>query len=418
MEGKDPELQASRQAGLIDFIASALVASHTSKPEACQVTLHLLKLLKVVLSAPANRSYFLAQNLLPPIIPMLSAALENYIKIAASLSSPGNFSLPSNKASLENFESVSEILNNFLWAVTAILGHISSEERQLQMRDGLLELLISYQVIHRLRDLFALHDRPQMEVSAFPAPILLSIQLLMVLTSRPGKSSYIDWEYSPVAMELEIGGEGAKFADSVGPLSVINGSSVMHLPDVPEDRPLDETIKVNRNEESISIGKDCKLEHDSSDKLKNDEMEKIDDLDEPQKNQGGDIANSFVSQKDEKHTMVNITTQKNEKSSNLAQPVVFLLSALSETGLVSLPSLLTAVLLQANNRSSSEPVSFVQPVNSFIQLIIYVEDHCCENPSRFLILTLFYIFIALPFFITYLCNIFLQNSLEVSLLII
>nr|KYP55467.1 S phase cyclin A-associated protein in the endoplasmic reticulum [Cajanus cajan] len=337
LEGKDPELQASRQAGLLDFIASALPASHTSKPEACQVMLHLLKLLRVVLSTPANRSYFLAQNLLPPIIPLLSAALENYIKIAASLSISGNFSVPSSKASVENFESISEILNNFLWTVTAIFGHISSEERQLQMRDGLLELLISYQVIHRLRDLFALHDRPQMEGSAFPVPILLSIQLLVVLTSGSGRLSYINWESSPVAMEQEIGSEGAK--------------------------PLDEMVKVNKNDESISIGKDCELEQDSSVKLKNDDTEKIDDLDDSKKYQNGDITNMPVFQKDEKHTVVNVTVQKNEKVSNLAQPVVFLLSAISETGLVSLPSLLTAVLLQANNRSSSEQASFILPSN-------------------------------------------------------
>lgn len=366
-DGKDPELHASRQAGLLDFIASALPASHTSKPEACQVTLHLLKLLRVVLSAPANRSYFLAQNLLPPIIPMLSAALENYIKIAASLSIPGNFSLPSNKASVENFESISEILNNFLWTVTAIFGHISSEERQLQMRDGLLELLISYQVIHRLRDLFALHNRPQMEGSAFPAPILLSIHLLVVLTSRPGTMSYIDWESSPLTMEQEVGSEGANFADSwpdYSPSSVINSSSVMHLPDVPEDRPLDETIKVDRSDESIAVGNDCEPDHiDSSVKSKNDDMEKKDDLDQSKKNQIGDIANSSVPQMEEKHTVVIVKAQKNENVSILAQPVVFLLSAVSETGFVSLPSLLAAVLLQANNRSSSEQVSFILPSN-------------------------------------------------------
>ncbi|KAL2322088.1 hypothetical protein Fmac_026467 [Flemingia macrophylla] len=374
LEGKDPELQASRQAGLLDFIASALPASHTSKPEACHVMLHLLKLLRVVLSTPANRSYFLAQNLLPPIIPMLSAALENYIKIAASLSIPGNLSVPSSKASVENFESISDILNNFLWTVTAIFGHISSEQKQLQMRDGLLELLISYQVIHRLRDLFALHDRPQMEGSPFPVPILLSIQLLVVLTSRSGRLSYIDWESCPVAVEQEICSEGVKFADSAHllvnnswgeytPLSVINANSVVHLPDVPEDRPLDEIVKVNKYDEFISTGKDCELEQDSSVKLQNDDTEKINDLDEFKKYQNGDISNSSVLQKDEKHTVVNVTVQKNAKVSILAQPVVFLLSAISETGLVSLPSLLTAVLLQANNRSSSEQATFILPSN-------------------------------------------------------
>ncbi|KAJ0105767.1 hypothetical protein Patl1_18833 [Pistacia atlantica] len=203
LEGKDPELQASRQAGLLDFIASALPASHTSKPEACQVTIHLLKLLRVVLSVPLNRSYFLAQNLLPPIIPMLSAALENYIKIAASLNVPGSTNLPSSKVSVENFESVSEVLDGFLWTVAMIIGHISSDERQLQMRDGLLELLVAYQVIHRLRDLFALYDRPQVEGSPFPSSILLSISLLVVLTSGPGIISSIDWEASPIESVLE-----------------------------------------------------------------------------------------------------------------------------------------------------------------------------------------------------------------------
>lgn len=402
MEGKDPELQASRQAGLLDFIASALPASHASKPEACLVTPHLLKLLRVVLSAPANRSYFLAQNLLPPIIPMLSAALENYIKIAASLSIPGNLSLPANKASVENFELISEILNNFLWTVTTIFGHISSEERQLQMRDGLLELLISYQVVHRLRDLFALHDRPQMEGSAFPAPILLSIYLLAALTSKPGTISSIDWECFPTAKDQKIDSEGAQFADSFHsvvsnssvdyrpPFSVINGSSVMHLPDVPEDRPLDELFKVNGGGESPAIGKEHELEQiNGSLQLKNADMEMMDVLDESKNNQRGDIINSSVSKKDEKHTVVGVA-QKNEKVSTLDQPMAFLLSAISETGLVSLPSLLTAVLLQANNRSSSEQVSMLQIANSLTQdFLIYDEDpyvkssyfSYCQSPA-------------------------------------
>lgn len=150
MEGKDSELHASRQAGLLDFIASALPASHTSKPEACQVTIYLLRLLRVVLSMPANRSYFLAQNLLPPIIPMLATALENYINIAASVNIATN-SL-SSKTPVEKLESTSEVLEGFLWTVTVIIGHNCSEERQLQMRDGLMVLVIAYQIIHRLRD--------------------------------------------------------------------------------------------------------------------------------------------------------------------------------------------------------------------------------------------------------------------------
>ncbi|KAF6174853.1 hypothetical protein GIB67_026341 [Kingdonia uniflora] len=112
LEGKEPELHASRQAGLLDFIASALLASHTSKPEACQ--------------------------------------------IAASLNLPVG-----TKTSIENFESVSEVLEGFLWTTTTIIGHTCLNERHLKMKEGLLELVITYQVIHRLRDLLALYDRSQ-----------------------------------------------------------------------------------------------------------------------------------------------------------------------------------------------------------------------------------------------------------------
>lgn len=369
-EGKDPELQASRQAGLLDFIASALPASHTSKPEGCQVTIHLLKLLRVVLSVPANRSYFVAQNLLPPIIPMLSAALENYIKIAASLNVPGNINFPLSKTSSENFESTSEVLDGFLWTVTTIIGHISSDERQLQMWDGLLELLVAYQVIHRLRDLFALYDRPQVEGSPFPSSIHLSIYLLVVLTSRPRTNSSIDWE--SCSSEAVLGNESreAKLAESADsgnssvtnscgdyrpPLSVPNGGTVVYLPDVPEDRPLDDLCEKNKKDGSVSLGKDGGKEHaDSSVETRNANTGKIDIPDETQIE---DIVEPVVDQKDEKHLVV--AEQKNENILSLEQPVAFLLSAISETGLVSLPSLLTAVLLQANNRLSSEQVTLL-----------------------------------------------------------
>ncbi|KAL4559316.1 hypothetical protein LXL04_031454 [Taraxacum kok-saghyz] len=284
LEGKDPELHASRQAGLLDFLASALPASHTSKPEASQVTIYFLRLLRVILSLPANRSYFLAQNLLPPMIPMLAAALENFIKITASSSNTAG-----GKTLIENSDAISEVLDGSLWTVAAVIGHSSSDDRQNQMQDGLIELVIAYQVIHRLRDLFALYDRPQVEGSPFPSSILLSINLLVILSSRFGVVTSIDWEsYMP---ENETPESESKL-----------------LQDVPEDRPLDDLCK-----------------------------------------------------KEEKNTVMD---EKNGiKSGNNKQPVAYLLSAISETGLVCLPSLLTAVLLQANNRLSSEQGSYVLPSN-------------------------------------------------------
>ncbi|KAK9090796.1 hypothetical protein Sjap_023973 [Stephania japonica] len=173
LEGKEPELHAARQAGLLDFIASALPASHSSRPETCQVTIHLVRLLRVVMFLPANRSYFLAQNLLPPIIPMLSAALENYIKIAASLNAPGSTASLSSRMSIENFESVSEVLEGFLWTVTTVMGHVSLDERQVHMHECLMELVISYQVIQWLRDLLHSMIGPKWKGPIFPHVLYL-----------------------------------------------------------------------------------------------------------------------------------------------------------------------------------------------------------------------------------------------------
>ncbi|XP_052180072.1 uncharacterized protein LOC127793270 isoform X2 [Diospyros lotus] len=372
-EGKDPEVQASRQTGLLDFIASALPASHTSKPEACQVTIYLLRLLRVLLSVPMNRSYFLAQNLLPPIIPMLAAALENYIKIAASSNIPGSSNLLPSKTSVENLESISEALDGFLWTVASIIGHASSDERQIQMQDGLQELILAYQVIHRLRDLFALYDRPQVEGSPFPSSILLSINLLAVLTSRSRTGSSIDWESFPIEVvpenmtskpKIE---EGAEFGcssviNSNGEdrpqLSSLNGGTAVPLPDVPEDRPLDESCMVTRSNVSVVNAKD-------SDNLEvfNTKMDATDILFKSQHVLIDNAANSSVLQKDEKNSLNDGAAQKNENKLSLKAPVTFLLSAISETGLVCLPSLLTAVLLQANNRLSSDQASHVLPSN-------------------------------------------------------
>ncbi|XP_056174978.1 uncharacterized protein LOC115691628 isoform X2 [Syzygium oleosum] len=392
LDGKDPELQASRQAGLIDFIASALPASHTSKPEACQVTVHLLKLLKVVLSVPANRSFFLAQNLLPPIVPMLSAALENYVQIAASLNisgSTGN-NVISSKTSVENFEITSEVLDGFLWTVTAIIGHINPDERQLQMREGLLELLIAYQVIHHLRDLFALYDRPQVEGSPFPSSIVLSIHLLVVLTARPGAKNSIDREFFPAETEWGFESAGAKPVDSagLGNFSVDKsfhnqrqceegGSRVIPSLGVPEILPSNKGSEIMKSKEAQSavrdsemalIGGDSVVQQDSSSVM-------IDVAVETEQNLTEYIAEPSIPLEDCKLSVNNCDRRKDETTSSSKQPVALLLSAISETGLVSLPSLLTSVLLQANNRLSSEQARLDLKME-FFHLMSFFLSHC------------------------------------------
>lgn len=337
LEGRDAELHASRQAGLLDFIASALPASHTSKPEACQVTLYLLRLLKVVLTMPANRSYFLSQNLLPPIIPMLAAALENYIKIAASVNAPGLSNLTSGKSSIDNLEMISETLDGFLWIVAAILGHICSDERQIQMQDGLLELVIAYQVIQHLRDLFALYDRPQVEGSPFPSSIILSIKLLKVMTFRFRNFCSIDSESFPAEITSANGSEGVTVAEV---------EDLKGLPDVTEDRPLDESLQMKNSDE-------VECTHPK--------MENADVKDESPSIPCSDVTKGFVSLKGDEKSSDKVQDEK-EVRMGLKQPVPYLLSVVSETGLVCLPSMLTAVLLQANNRLS-EQISYILPTN-------------------------------------------------------
>ncbi|KAL2935370.1 S phase cyclin A-associated protein in the endoplasmic reticulum [Bienertia sinuspersici] len=377
LEGKEVELQASRQAGLLDFISSALPASHISKPEACQVTIFLLRLLKVALFLPTNRSYFLAQNLLPPLIPMLSAVLESYIKITASLNSPGTTNSQPNRTSSENFESISEVLDGFLWTAAMVIGLPTSDERQRQMQDGLLELIVSYQIIHRLRDLFALYDRPPVEGSPFPESILLSIKLLVVLTSKPCAVSSIDWECYPVVMMpenetelsniVENSNSGCLVAlDLQNGLQIFSSTANHNLSkhsSVQEIQQCGESHKVRLLNDSLLSGMVGEKEQGNNPIELNssnvETSELLDSANDPELH----APKSNIAQKDERNSACTNLGKKDGEHMIVKRPHTFLLSAISETGLVCLPSLLTAVLLQANNRLSSEQGSYVLPSN-------------------------------------------------------
>lgn len=355
MEGRNAELQASRQAGLLDFIASALPASQSSKPEACQVTMYLLRLLKVVLATPTNKCYFLVQNLLPPIIPMLATALENFIKMAASSNVPGPTNLGSSKTSSGNMELISEIVDGFLWTVAAIIDHGSCNEYQLQMQDGLIELVIAYQIIHRLRDLFALYDRPQVEGSPFPSSILLGINLLTVLTSKFRESSSIDWDSFPsdIVQGNKLG--ETKFSQptelGVSACEYSADSLPAGLPDVQMSKPLDEYSNVQGSNSRSLI---CDDSHDVEHIAFKEQAQVA--VDESLRASTEDKHQCSITEKDRNNSPTNTTEQKKENGSESKRPATFLLTAMSETGLVCLPSMLSAVLLQANNRLFAEQV--------------------------------------------------------------
>lgn len=356
MEGRDAELQASRQSGLLDFIASALPASHTSKPEACQVTIYLLRLLKVVLATPANKCYFLVQNLLPPLIPMLAAALENYIKMAASSNIPGPTNIISSKMLTGNLESISEIVDGFLWTIAAIVDHVSCNDYQLQMQDGLIELVIAYQIIHRLRDLFALYDRPQVEGSPFPSSILLGINLLKVLTSKFRESYSIDWDSFPNDIT-----QGNKLGEKKlsGTADLRHESSMENMPSLPTGNLLTDlldvpdgktdgysNIQVTTSGQIPICDTSLDVEHVASKDAMGESPRAL--MEDNYQCSVAEDSNKWVS---------NSAELKNRNGSEAKQPAAFLLAAMSETGLVCLPSMLTAVLLQGNNRLSAEQVT-------------------------------------------------------------
>jgi hypothetical protein len=121
---------------------------------------------------------------------------------------------------------------------------------------------------------------------------------------------------------------------------------------VSDDIHIDESCNINEIKESVSLSKDGEQKPHSSVELNIANTNTRDGQDEAQKN--------LIEEKDEKQFVSDCAEHKNNVMLNMKEPVAFLLSAISETGLVSLPSLLTAVLLQANNRLTSEQVTCCQ----------------------------------------------------------
>jgi hypothetical protein len=348
LDEKEPELHAARQQGLIDYIATALPASHSSKPEASAFTAALLRLLVVLLSLPANRSYFIARNLLPPLIPMLSTALENFSTSGYSMNNQGSqpTSSPSTMKEIsgttregqsntngsvvkedkmtpdEKLEVMQEVLEGLIWVVTAIVNHVCLDDHLIQMQEDLADLVVACEVLHRLRDLFALFDRPQIEGAAIPGPVLLGLKLLETLTGPRGKALV-------AAHEKPVNILGRSPLPTPESKSIREDIITQKLVGVKEEGPEGElTVHGRAGPETHEEGT-ANLEVKSTDNGK-----KPDPI----------AVTPLLSEVDEKNQIT------------VNRPTKLLLEAIGETGLVGLPSLLTAVLLQANPRSSPEQV--------------------------------------------------------------
>eukprot|EP00252_Welwitschia_mirabilis_P014058 TRINITY_DN31081_c0_g1_i1.p1 TRINITY_DN31081_c0_g1~~TRINITY_DN31081_c0_g1_i1.p1 ORF type:complete len:1920 (+),score=403.73 TRINITY_DN31081_c0_g1_i1:313-6072(+) len=396
LDGKETELHAARQAGLLDFIASALPASHTSKPEACQTTVLLLRVLKVVLVLPDNCSYFLARNLLPPLVLMLSAALENYCTIAASTNSSGGVfgncgSNPADKISDDKLETIGEVLEGLLWCVGAVMGHICAGERQMQIKDDLAELIVACKVIHNLRDLFSLFDRPQVEGATFPGPVLLALNLLKILTCPKGDIFAIDWDaqyaksgtLSKAILSGAIGYPGNLVSLQVSSPQE-NESMTSSMKDIEEDITISRSISNDKYEAKTEM-----LTKEDAIQINDAIQEDIRDSQQSapavltktkwsqeathasetySMNEAGkmvefvtsDTFNAAAKGTDGKRL---ITRRKNNQIGLLTDQSMCVISVIADTGLVGLLSMLTAILLQANPRTITEQVEYVLPSN-------------------------------------------------------
>ncbi|GBG61682.1 hypothetical protein CBR_g23198 [Chara braunii] len=152
LDGKEAELHTPRPIGYLDLI-TLVIPNAVQNGHPGRVVLLLLRLLCMLLTIPANCSYAICRNLLPPLIPMLSTILASYSSRSNGTNSPG---LASDSIGGNDCEEAA--LERLLWVVAAVVKHACVDERQLLMQDDLVELLVLCEVVQRLRDLFALFD--------------------------------------------------------------------------------------------------------------------------------------------------------------------------------------------------------------------------------------------------------------------
>lgn len=143
-----------------------------------------------------------------------------------------------------------------------------------------------------------------------------------------------------------------------------SGSRVVPSPGVSEILPSNKGSEIMKSNEAQSAVRDSEKALMGDSAVQQDSSPvTIHVTAETEQNLTEDIAEPSIPLEDCKLLVNNCGQQKDETTSSSKQPVALLLSAISETGLVSLPSLLTSVLLQANNRLSQDQAPYVLPSN-------------------------------------------------------
>lgn len=326
LELKEPELHAARQQGLLEYAAVSIPIPYRTS----EVTLGLLRIQRVLLCLPANRSYFIARNLLPPMIPMLSSSLEIFstygdlfqkVGEEAAGTSPRRKGSESSQEKLreEELETLQEVLEGLLSSATSIMGHTCNDDYQLSVQDDLADLIVVCEVIHRLRNLFAVFHWPRGEQGPIPDPIVSGLKLLETMTGSKRKSLLVAHE-EPINIVVH--------AASVSQAELSNKDQDSDQPSNRRD-----SLKEGGIPMLAALGTDSREERNKLEREQSVEMEK--------RTKSLEAVPRIV-----------IT----QKESTLARSTTFLVAAIAETELVGLPSLLSAVVLQAEPRHSAEQV--------------------------------------------------------------
>nr|XP_024395269.1 uncharacterized protein LOC112291682 isoform X4 [Physcomitrium patens] len=220
-----------------------------------------------------------------------------------------------------------EVLEGLLSVTSSIIGHTCIDDHLFQMQEDLAELVVACEVLRNLQILFALYDRLRMEVAAIPGPIILGLRLLEALTGPGGKmlSTAHETPVNIVGRPLQPTPELKSIQENLGSQKLVdvkkacsNGSSAgIRASGSPDDKTGKFEAKASNKNSRPNLGAVVQLEFH------------IDG--------------------------------KNQQTMSSSRKL--LLKEIVETGLVGLPSLLTDILLQANQRVTTDQVGSILQSN-------------------------------------------------------
>ena len=269
-------------------------------------TLRLLEIQKTLLHLLANRSYFIVQNLLPPMVPMLLSSLKifstfgSFYEEVNSMSSNQEHIYESNNDKInkkKELDILQEILEGLLESTISIMEHLCIDDHQLSMQDDLANLLVASGLIYQLQIFFAVFNWQQSKQTPIPNSIVFGLKLMEVLTGSKRRSL--------IAAHEE-------------PINIL-----IHKSYIQENLTNDGLID-SIKEEGIST-----LASIEMDSYRNIMVEK---------------SKRNISNLHREAPQIVIT----QKASSLTESTTLLLAAISETRLVGLPSLLIGILLDVD----------------------------------------------------------------------